>query len=221
MGQTPSRAKQLTKNVILFTIGSIGTKLIAFFMVPLYTNKMSTSEYGTLDLITTVISIAYPVLSFSVDATVFRFCLDKNYKKETVITNSSIMWGRALLLNFLLVLPLYLFAYLFKIENKHLFVIGYLLIFFCVGSNEYINSMCRGLDRVALTTIGSIVYSLLFVSSNIVLLSVYDLGIIGYITSQVVSTVFFLALMTILVKYPGFLKRSESSKSVRAEMRNL
>lgn len=46
-----SRYKELFRDTAIFAIGSIGTKLILFLMVPLYTNYMSSAEYGTADLI--------------------------------------------------------------------------------------------------------------------------------------------------------------------------
>jgi len=40
------RGKYLAKNTALFALGNIGTKMISFFLVPIYTNALSTSEYG-------------------------------------------------------------------------------------------------------------------------------------------------------------------------------
>lgn len=49
-----SRGKYLFKNTFIFTIGSIGTKLITFFLVPLYTYMLTSKEYGVVDLISTI-----------------------------------------------------------------------------------------------------------------------------------------------------------------------
>lgn len=42
--------KYLFKNIGIMTISNFGTKILSFLMVPLYTNLLSTSEYGTYDL---------------------------------------------------------------------------------------------------------------------------------------------------------------------------
>lgn len=38
------RNQYLMKNTIIFAIGNFGTKMISFFLVPLYTNLLSTGE---------------------------------------------------------------------------------------------------------------------------------------------------------------------------------
>ena len=45
--------KYLSKNFILFGISSFGPKIIAFLMVPLYTNCLSTADYGIGDIVST------------------------------------------------------------------------------------------------------------------------------------------------------------------------
>lgn len=40
----------LAKNIGFLTISQFGTKLLGFFLVPLYTYILSTAEYGTYDV---------------------------------------------------------------------------------------------------------------------------------------------------------------------------
>ena len=49
------KSKKLLANTVLFFIGSIGSKLIQFFLVPLYTYTLSTSEFGVTDLVLTTV----------------------------------------------------------------------------------------------------------------------------------------------------------------------
>ena len=54
--------KYLSKNFILFGISSFGPKIIAFLMVPLYTNCLSTADYGIGDIVSTFgITNHYPL----------------------------------------------------------------------------------------------------------------------------------------------------------------
>ena len=71
--------KYLSKNFILFSISSIGPKIIAFIMVPLYTNYLSTSDYGRGDIVTTSASLILPLVVMCVESAVLRFCFDENY----------------------------------------------------------------------------------------------------------------------------------------------
>ena len=45
-----NRNSYLMKNTIIFTLGNFGSKLISFFLIPLYTNVLTTTEYGVVDL---------------------------------------------------------------------------------------------------------------------------------------------------------------------------
>ena len=56
MNNNSKKYKYLFNNIIAFLCGNLGTKLISFFMVPLYTNILKPSEYGEIDLILSIIS---------------------------------------------------------------------------------------------------------------------------------------------------------------------
>lgn len=57
-----SRGKYLAKNTLIFALGNFGTKIINFFLVPIYTAILTTSQYGTIDLITTIITVVAPAV---------------------------------------------------------------------------------------------------------------------------------------------------------------
>lgn len=38
-----SRNRYLLKNTLIFTLGNIGSRMISFFLIPLYTNVLTTS----------------------------------------------------------------------------------------------------------------------------------------------------------------------------------
>ena len=76
--------KTLIKNIGLFTIGSFGSKILSFLLVPLYTAVLSTSEYGSVDLITSTASLLTPILLLSIFDATLRFGMDPEYKKEDV-----------------------------------------------------------------------------------------------------------------------------------------
>ena len=43
--------RKLGKNILLLLTGNFVTKILSFLMVPFYTSILSTSDYGTADLI--------------------------------------------------------------------------------------------------------------------------------------------------------------------------
>ena len=55
--------KRLIKNTGIIAIGNIGTKLISFLLLPLYTTLLSTAEYGTFDYIISIATFCVPFIN--------------------------------------------------------------------------------------------------------------------------------------------------------------
>lgn len=86
-----SREKTLVKNTAILTIGKICTQLITFFLLPLYTAILSTEEYGTVDLLNTLVSLLLPIVTFQIEKGLFRELVtsrDNEENKKIVISTS-------------------------------------------------------------------------------------------------------------------------------------
>ena len=70
-----NRGKDLAKNTVIIAIGAMCTKLIAFLLLPLYTSILSTSEYGVVDLLNTLVSLIAPVVTLQIEQGVFRYLI--------------------------------------------------------------------------------------------------------------------------------------------------
>lgn len=83
-----NKYKRLAGNSILFAVGNLGSKLISFFMLPLYTWKLTQSDFGISDLVLSTLSLLLPIISLSVYDAVLRFSLDRNKDIKEVFSNS-------------------------------------------------------------------------------------------------------------------------------------
>ena len=61
------RTKELGKNTLIITIGRISTQFITFLLLPLYTALLSTEEYGSVDLVTTIVQLLVPIVSIMIN----------------------------------------------------------------------------------------------------------------------------------------------------------
>lgn len=68
--KSESRKKYLLKNTVIFSIGNFGSKIINFFLVPLYTNILTTIEYGTVDLMTVLTTVIVPIITLNISEAV-------------------------------------------------------------------------------------------------------------------------------------------------------
>ena len=67
---------------------SFSTKLLSFFLLPLYTTILTTSEYGTYDIINTTVSLLVPILTIDIGDAVLRFSMDKTVSQKEVLSIS-------------------------------------------------------------------------------------------------------------------------------------
>lgn len=81
-----SKYKKVISNSIVFAIGSLGSKFVNFFLLPLYTYTLTKSEYGATDIIQTSVNLMVPVISLSVFDAVLRFAMDKSVDRSQVLT---------------------------------------------------------------------------------------------------------------------------------------
>ena len=87
-----SKSKELAKNTLIISIGKVSTQVISFFLLPLYTSKISTDAYGDYDYVITVAAFLVPILTMLMEESMFRFMIDvKTYEeKKRIITQTFI-----------------------------------------------------------------------------------------------------------------------------------
>ena len=70
------RKKQFAKNTIILSIGTFGSKVFTFFLLPLYTAVLATEDYGNVDVLQSVIQLLVPIATLQLSVAVFRFLID-------------------------------------------------------------------------------------------------------------------------------------------------
>ena len=78
-----SKYHNLIKDLFLFAISVFIPKAISFFLVPLYTNCLTTKEYGIVDMIGTTTGLIIPFLTLDINDAVLRFTIEKKTEKKT------------------------------------------------------------------------------------------------------------------------------------------
>lgn len=76
-----------------YGLGSIIRALTSFFLLPIYANILGTSQYGTLNLLQTFYTILAPIMTLSVEKSIYRIyfdCKNDNDKKNFL---STVFWS--------------------------------------------------------------------------------------------------------------------------------
>lgn len=156
------RNKQLIKNTFIIFIGKFFTQFLSFVLVPIYTNFLSTNDYGYIDILQTYIALLVPILVLRFDSAIFRFLIDErnneNKKKETI--SSTFIFFIAQIIIFTLI---YLFVLRF-ISIKYSLAIFLNIIFLSLSS--LLLQACRGLGDNVGYSIGSIIAGIITISLN-------------------------------------------------------
>lgn len=176
-----SRGQYLAQNITVFTVGNIGSKLVVFLLVPLYTAIFKAEEYGTVDLISTLITIAVPIFTVNICESVMRFALDKdaNYDAITRIGVIVLAVGSVVAL---LIIPI---CSLFELTSSY----STLSYFFVISSAASQLFLCdlRGKEKLKWYAAGSILNTLLVAAFSILFLVVFRKGIAGYLWSHIIA----------------------------------
>ncbi|MCH5184040.1 MAG: oligosaccharide flippase family protein [Oscillospiraceae bacterium] len=177
------RSRYLLKNTVSFALGKFGTRLISFFLVPLYTYALLTEEYGTVDLISTVCTVVMPILILNISEAVMRFCLDHGADHKKIMSTGLLLLVFATGLGALLTPILYLFpsfsGYMWLIY-AYVISMAYSQVFLCY---------LRGQEKLTAYSIGSILHTASAAGLNILFLVVLHWGIQGYLLAYVLSNV--------------------------------
>ena len=176
--------KYLAKNIGLLTLSSFATKLLSFFLVPLYTSILTTADYGTYDLFNTTVGVLIPILTLNVQDGVMRFAMDKNYDRRAIVTVGFryILIGTAITAVGLGINGVFDFSSLAKT-----YWIFFLLMFISQALGGMIPYYIRGIDRIADLSVSSVVSSAVTIGCNILFLVGFKWGLVGYFLANIIG----------------------------------
>ena len=179
-----SKYNSLVKNIGIFTIGSFGSKVITFLMVPLYTAVLNTEDYGTVDLISSTAQLLMPILILSIQDATLRFSMDPQYNKNDVIstTINIIIKGSIFLVVGCLIVKM---TNILSLDSMYYL---FLIFSFILGSlNNCFNLYLKAKNIASIIAISGILTTLITCICNILLLVVFKIGVNGYMISTILG----------------------------------
>lgn len=196
----------LAQNTLLFTISSFSSKLLTFFLVPLYTNILTTEDYSTADIISTSAMILVYVFTLNISSAVLRFAIDSKESKQRVLSYGlKVMFIGALIVLFGLLVSWWLdlikwagYCYIFLF-----------LIYIADALQTIFYQYLRAIDRVKTMTVAAIISTFIRLLSCVVTLTVFKMGVVGYLLSMFIGPI-----ASVLVSLKGVLpfKKDEIDK---------
>lgn len=198
----------LAKNTAIFAIGSFGSKILSFLIVPLYTYVLTTEEYGTIDLFTTTISLMLPFCTMLIQEALIRFLMSKEIDQNIAISNCMLIYFIGSVLACLLY-PLYKRVFNFD-DYIGLFLVLLLLNCFTQIFSQQFRAIGANIDF----SINGVIVTAVTVFANLYFLIVLKLGMVGYFYSMILAQV--CSFMHIIIR--GRIFKYFSIKKVRLDI---
>lgn len=180
-----SEKSRLVKNTGLIAIGNFSAKVVSFLLLPLYTDILSTAEYGTYDNIVAISSFLLPIVTMSMSDAMFRFIIDtgsEGLEFKRMVSNSFtvILIGVSIL-----ALGLSGVYFAFKVDNLF-FVWVYVT---ASAFYTFTNNLLRGMGKIKEYAIISSSKNIMAVIFNVLTIVVFRWGMVGLLFSLCVAEV--------------------------------
>lgn len=138
-----SKNRELIKNTVIIFLGKISTQFLSFFLLPLYTAYLESSQYGMVDLILTYVTLIVPVLTLEIEMGTFRFLVDNRDNNQEI---ANIVLNSFKIILFISTTFIGIYIVIINIfKFQYCLLIG-LCIFFMMMSN-FLLQICRGLGK--------------------------------------------------------------------------
>ncbi|MDT6965526.1 lipopolysaccharide biosynthesis protein [Lactiplantibacillus pentosus] len=202
------RYKKLFSNSAIFAIGNLGSKMITFVMVPLYTRYLTTSQYGQSDVLSTIVSLLTPILTLSIIDAVFRFAIDKASDNRQVLTNGI----------YISLISAVICLLLSPIIARFHYGIYVCVLTYASAIESMFQQFARGIGRSKLYASTGILMTIITVISNIIMIVLFGWGLNGYLASMLIAQIGGLLYLLIALKAWRYISFNNINKSLAIQM---
>ncbi len=166
----------------MLALGSFSTSFLGLIFTPLYTNVLSTAEYGIYDLIVTTSSLLYPFFTLAIGEAILRYALDKSSDKHTIFSSGM----HVCLVGLLLLILAFPIVSRTVIKEYSMYFYAYFFMH-CVGVITM--NFVKGIEDVKHYSIAGIVKTVIMISLNLICLLLLKTGVRGYLFSVIAGQV--------------------------------
>lgn len=208
------KLRHTLKHSAVYSIGNLSTKLIGLVLLPLYLEKLTTTEYGILAILEVSSQFIIAIFSLRLSVAMMRWYVgekDKRRKGKVIFTTFSVTTGLVLLVNILLQ-PFTDHIALFFFDKNSLG--DYFTILIVWSSIEMLNRLgleiLRLKERSGLFIIATVTKFILILLLNFYFLLILKMGVKGIILSQMIGSIAFsLSFIPIILRESvvGFIPR--------------
>lgn len=212
--QKSSKYQYLAGNIALFSVSNFVSKILVFLLVPLYTNVLSTYEYGIADILQVTLLLLVPAVTVNMGEAALRFGIERTTKRGSILR---IGLGYTLRAD-IFIIAAGIGAMFFVQPVIKWYIVLFIFLFMANSLYEYLVLFFQGCEMVPVVVIGSVSSTVIMIASNIVFLLVIKIGLNGYILSQIFAYLI-ASIIMLLIGRMGFGKIAfEKDDELKREM---
>lgn len=201
------RGSRVIKTTAIYFVGNFASKLLSFFLLPLYTAYLTSEDFGNVDLLISTLPLIAPIFTMQVTEAVFRFlCTDEDLEdKKKTITNSLVIFLVGIIVFIILYIPFVIrFNWTYSVLFFVYFLITYLGIFF--------QQILRGLQRTAEYALTGVISTIVHATINILLIVKFGMGGESLLIASIAGSLVVAIFIALRIRIWQFIKFKKISK---------
>ena len=207
-----SKTKELAKNTAIFAVGTIGSKLTQFLLVPIYTIYLTSAEYSAGDLIVSTVFLLNPLLTIGIGNGIIRFVLEHSENRGPVLK---------LCIGIVLISTMLQLPFISLINELDVFCgYGFLvpILFFCYSLKHVLANYCKAIEKNMQYSLDGIFSAISLTFFSFLFLAGLHWGIFGYVFASILSLVGSIIYLVYICDVFFVLKKAKIDKKLSKDV---
>ncbi|MFA6980570.1 MAG: flippase [Ignavibacteriaceae bacterium] len=188
-----SSIKELSKDTIIYGLGTVIKKIIGFLLLPFYTRALIPAEYGVLDTLATLTFFISAIFSLGLGGATSRYffiAVDEDEKKKLLYTSATIrLISYSIPLIFMTIFSEKISFILFKTESYSLVIIAVAFVIFFSSQQEIQSQIFRFYREPVKFSFVTILGSIINPFCGILLVVILKWGVLGATIASLITSV--------------------------------
>ncbi|HWG55773.1 MAG TPA: oligosaccharide flippase family protein [Gaiellaceae bacterium] len=200
MGALGGQLRRLGRHSAVYGLGGIVSRVLAVFLLPLYTRYLDRDDFGAVGLVIALSAVLVTILRLGISSAFFRFYFDSQEPAQRRLVVRTSFWftmGMAtagLVAGVVLAAPL---AGLLGLDDPNLVRAGFVGIW-AQMNYEQLTSLFRAEERSTAFVLASLANVAVTIAATVLLVVVWEQGALGVIIGNFVGTLLvYLALLAV------------------------
>lgn len=182
MNDNKSKNRNLIEGIFIYAIGSFGTKILTFLIVPLYTYYISTSDMGVYDLLLSTVNLLTPIVTLQISDAAYRWIIREEDASDIYIRATL----QVLFFNSIIAA---LLIFVVNLVKPFQYCFYFVLLLLTSRTLATIQKLLRGVKNQKAFAFSSILYTVVFLILNVIQICVLKMGVRSLFSSAIIANI--------------------------------